>query len=199
MWCTNHDNVEEVPKIQENLVGKSTKKFQYKESFIMKDDNDNDNPQDINDKVIKESKRFGVHSVYDQESQSTIVMKMQVNNTDLRVIKILLAIIVISVFTAMLTGCHHINDEYPLDLADVVETGYGNTVDGDSMYWAIYEEWDNDCTRNLLYMDKETFDALESAVEEYNKAGLNERDSLNKKHEFTLLRDSEGLHLCSIR
>jgi hypothetical protein len=67
------------------------------------------------------------------------------------------------------------------------------------MYWAIYEEWDNDCTRHLLYMNKETFDALELAVEKYNKAGLKERDSLNKKHEFTLLRDSEGLHMCSIR
>ena len=48
-------------------------------------------------------------------------------------------------------------------------------------------------------MNKETFDALESAVEEYNKAGLKGRDSLNKKHEFTLLRDSEGLHMYSIR
>ena len=86
-----------------------------------------------------------------------------------------------------------------LDLSNVVETGYGNTTDGDSMYWAIYEEWDNDCTRHLLYMNKETFDALELAVDEYNKAGLKERDSLNKKHKFTLLRDSEGLHMCSIR
>ena len=50
----------------------------------MKDDNDNDNdnPQDINDKVIKESKRFGVHSVYDQESQSTIVMKIKIEKDE---------------------------------------------------------------------------------------------------------------------
>ena len=126
-------------------------------------------------------------------------MKMQINNTDLRVIKILLAIIVISVFTAMLTGCHHINDEYSLDLADVVETGYGNTVDGDNMYWVIYEEWNNNSERHLLYTDKETFDSLERAVEHFNKFDIECRDSLNKLHGFKLIRDSEGLHLCSIR
>ena len=88
---------------------------------------------------------------------------------------------------------------FRLDLADVVETGYGNTVDGDSMYWAIYEEWSHDCQRHLLYMDKETFDSLESAIEEFHKADVSVRDSLNNLHRFTLLRDSEGLHLSSIR
>ena len=126
---------------------------------------------------------------------------IRINSTDKRMITILTIIIIVSLLVIGLTSCKnkYTNTEFRLDLADVVETGYGNTVGGDSMYWAIYEEWDNDCTRHLLYMDKETFNALESAVEEYNKAGLNERDSLNNKHEFTLLRDSEGLHMCSIR
>ena len=123
------------------------------------------------------------------------------NKIDKRMITILTVIIAVSLLVICLTSCknNYTTDEFRLDLSDVVDTGFGNTVDGDSMYWAIYEEWDNDCTRHLLYMDKETFDALETAVEEFNKAGLKERDSLNKKHEFTLLRDSEGLHLCSIR
>ena len=123
------------------------------------------------------------------------------NKIDKRVITILTIIIIVSLLIISLTSCKnkYTTTEFRLDLADVVETGCGNTVDGDSMYWAIYEEWDNDCTRHLLYMDKETFDALESVVEEYNKAGLNERDVLNKRHKFTLLRDSEGLHMCSIR
>ena len=127
--------------------------------------------------------------------------KIGMSKIDKWVITILTSIITISLLVFCLTSCKnkYTSTEFRLDLGDVVETGYGNTVDGDSMYWAIYEEWDNDCTRHLLYMDKETFDALESAVEEYNKAGLNERDSLNKKHKFTLLRDSEGLHMCSIR
>lgn len=108
--------------------------------------------------------------------------------------------ILVSLITICLVSCKQpVPREFPMNLSEVVETNYGNTVDGDSMYWAIYEEWDNDCTRHLLYMNKETFDALELAVEKYNKAGLKERDSLNKKHEFTLLRDSEGLHMCSIR
>ena len=126
---------------------------------------------------------------------------IRINSIDKRVITILTIIITVSLLVIGLTSCkyNYINTEFRLDLADVVETGYGSTVDGDSMYWAIYEEWDNDCTRHLLYMDKETFDALESVVEEYNKAGLNERDVLNKRHKFTLLRDSEGLHMCSIR
>ena len=123
------------------------------------------------------------------------------NKIDKRVITILTIIITVSLLINCLTSCKNNNNlnEFRLDLANVIETGYGNTVDGDSMCWAIYEEWDNDCTRHLLYMNKETFDALELAVEKYNKAGLKERDSLNKKHEFTLLRDSEGLHMCSIR
>lgn len=125
-------------------------------------------------------------------------MEIKINNTDLKVIKILLIIIVISVLTAMLTSCHYIRDEYPLDLADVVETGYGNTVDGDNMYWVIYEEWNNS-ERHLLYTDKETFDSLEKAVEHFNKFNIECRDSLNKLHGFKLIRDSEGLHLCSIR
>ena len=117
------------------------------------------------------------------------------------VITILTIIITVSLLVIGLTSCKnkYTTTEFRLDLADVVDTGYGNTVDGDSMYWAIYEEWDNDCTRHLLYMDKETFDALEVAVEEFNKAGLKERDVLNNRHKFTLVRDSEGLHLCSIR
>lgn len=126
---------------------------------------------------------------------------LRMTKTDRKVVISLLIIIVISSLVTLLSGCksNNYSQEIPLDLSDIVETGYGNTVDGDSMYWAIHEDWHNDCTRHLLYMDKETFDALESAVEEYNKAGLNERDSLNKKHKFTLLRDSEGLHMCSIR
>ena len=117
------------------------------------------------------------------------------------VITILASIITISLLVIGLTSCKnkYTSTEFRLDLADVVETGYGNTVDGDSMYWAIYEEWDNDCTRHLLYMDKITFDSLELAVEEFSKAGLEERDVLNNRHNFTLLRDSEGLHLCSKR
>ena len=123
------------------------------------------------------------------------------SKVDKRVITILTIIITISLLVIGLTSCKnkYTTTEFRLDLADVVDTGYGNTVDGDSMYWAIYEEWDNDCTRHLLYMDKETFDALEVAVEEFNKAGLKERDVLNSRHNFTLLRDSEGLHLCSKR
>lgn len=117
------------------------------------------------------------------------------------VITILASIITISLLVIGLTSCKnkYTSTEFRLNLGDVVETGYGNTVDGDSMYWAIYEEWDNDCTRHLLYMDKITFDSLELAVEEFNKAGLEERDVLNSRHNFTLLRDSEGLHLCSKR
>lgn len=117
------------------------------------------------------------------------------------VITILASIITISLLVIGLTSCKnkYTSTEFRLDLGDVVETGYGNTVDGDSMYWAIYEEWDNDCTRHLLYMDKITFDSLELAVEEFSKAGLEERDVLNSRHNFTLLRDSEGLHLCSKR
>ena len=123
------------------------------------------------------------------------------NKIDKRVITILTIIITVSLLVIGLTSCKnkYTTTEFRLDLADVVDTGFGNTVDGDSMYWAIYEEWDNDCTRHLLYMNKETFNALESAVEKYNKAEFKERDSLNKKHEFTLLRDSEGLHMYSIR
>lgn len=100
----------------------------------------------------------------------------------------------------MTVSCsHRSSDEFRLDLADIVDTGYGNTTEGDSMCWAIYEELDNDCTRHLLYMNKETFDSLESAVEQFNKADLEKRDSLNNAHGFTLIRDSEGLHICSIR
>ena len=83
MGCTNYDTQEDVPKIKENLVGKSIKKFQYKESLIIKDNNDdNDNPKDINNIVIKESKRYGVHSVFDQESQSTIVMIIKIEKDE---------------------------------------------------------------------------------------------------------------------
>jgi len=107
---------------------------------------------------------------------------------------------ILIISTVMIISCSSNQpNTLKLDLADVVETGYGNTVDGDSMYWAIYEEWSHDCKRHLLYMDKETFDSLESAVEEFHKADVNVRDSLNNLHGFTLLRDSEGLHLCSIR
>lgn len=112
--------------------------------------------------------------------------------------KLFRLILVISL--VILTSCSNSQqDTFKLDLADIVETGYSNTVDGDSMYWAIYEEWSHDCERHLLYMDRETFDSLESAVKKFHKAELEMRDSLNNTHGFTLLRDSEGLHLCSIR
>ena len=108
--------------------------------------------------------------------------------------------LILVIFTVILAGCSsNKQDIFKLDLAKIVETGYGNTVDGDSMYWAIYEEWNYDCERHLLYMNKETFDSLESAVEKFHKAKLEMYDSLNNTHGFTLLRDSEGLHLCSIR
>ena len=87
--------------------------------------------------------------------------------------------------------------KFELDLSNVVETGYGNTTDGDSMYWAIYEEWYDDSKRHLLYMNKETFDSLERAVVEYNKLPIEDRDSF--EHGFKLTEDSEGLHICSIR
>lgn len=104
------------------------------------------------------------------------------------------------IFTVMITSCSNRQpNTFRLDLGEIVETGYGNTVDGDSMYWAIYEDWDNDCTRHLLYMDKETFDSLELCVEKFHKVDANTKDSLNNLHGFVLLRDSEGLHLCSIR
>ena len=113
----------------------------------------------------------------------------------MRLFRLLLVIPIV-----MITSCSNKEyDTFRLNLADVVETSYGNTVDGDSMYWAIYEEWDNNCTRHLLYMDKETFDSLESAVERFHKVDIELRDSMNKTHGFTLVRDSEGLHLCSIR
>ena len=89
--------------------------------------------------------------------------------------------------------------EYLLDLSEIADINYGNTIDGDSLYWIIYEEWYNDCKRHLLYIDKETYDSLEIVLEQFQKADLSERDSLNKTHEFKLIKDSEGLHLCSIR
>lgn len=118
---------------------------------------------------------------------------------DKRVITILTIIITVSLLVIGLTSCKnkYTTTEFKLDLADVVETGYGNTVDGDSMYWAIYEEWHNDCKRHLLYMDKETFDSLEKAVDKYHKLPIDERDTYN--HGFKLIQDSEGLHICSIR
>ena len=121
------------------------------------------------------------------------------NKIDKRVITVLTIIITVSLLVIGLTSCKnkYTTTEFRLDLADVVETGYGNTVDGDNMYWVIYEEWYNDCTRHLLYMDKETFDSLEKAVDEYNKLPLDDRDSY--KHGFKLIQDSEGLHICSIR
>ena len=115
---------------------------------------------------------------------------------------ILLFIIVITTFLALLLlSCKpdNYNREIPLDLSEIIETGCGNTIDGDSMYWAIHEDWYNNGKRSYIYMDKETFDSLESAVDEYHKADIIYRDSLNTKHVFTLLRDSEGLHLRSIR
>ena len=126
--------------------------------------------------------------------------KIELNKYDKKFIKCLVVIIIIAVVVALMTGCSlSKQDEFKLDLSNVVETGYGNTTDGDNMYWVIYEEWDNDCTRHLLYMDKETFDALEAAVEIFHRADLKKRDSLNNAHSFTLFRDSEGLHLGSIR
>ena len=89
--------------------------------------------------------------------------------------------------------------EYLLNLSEVADISYGSTTDGDSLYWIIYEEWHNDCKRHLLYIDKETYDSLEVALGQFQKADLSERDSLNKTHEFKLIKDSEGLHLCSIR
>lgn len=89
--------------------------------------------------------------------------------------------------------------EYPLDLSEVADINYGSTIDGDSLYWIIYEEWHNDCKRHLLYIDKETYDSLEAVLEQFQKAELIERDSLNNTQGFKLIKDSEGLHLCSIR
>lgn len=89
--------------------------------------------------------------------------------------------------------------EYLLDLSEVADINYGSTIDGDSLYWIIYEKWHNDCKRHLLYIDKETYDSLEVALEQFQKAESIERDSLNKTHGFKLIKDSEGLHLCSIR
>jgi hypothetical protein len=89
--------------------------------------------------------------------------------------------------------------KYLLDLSEVAEINYGSTVDGDSLYWIIYEEWHNDCKRHLLYINKETYDSLEVTLKQFQKAELTERDSLNKTHGFKLIKDSEGLHLCSIR
>jgi hypothetical protein len=109
------------------------------------------------------------------------------------------ASVIILLILLMVSCIGKVSNEFMLDLAEVVETGYGNTVDGDSMYWAIYEEWDNDCQRHLLYMDKETYDSLESAVHRYNKADKDQKDSLNSTHGFILIRDSKGLHLSSIR
>ena len=126
---------------------------------------------------------------------------IRINSTDKRMITILTIIITVSLLVIGLTSCKnkYTTTEFRLDLVDVVETGYGNTVDGDSMYWAIHEDWHNDCKRSLIYMDKETFDSLESAVDRFHKADIIHRDSLNIRHNFTLLRDSEGLHLRSIR
>ena len=128
-----------------------------------------------------------------------ITRNMRIDRTDKRVIIILIFIILVSLVTTCITSCrqHTSTNEFPMNLSEVVETGYSNTVDGDSMYWAIYEEWYNDCTRHLLYMDKKTFDSLEKAVDEYNKLPLGERVSY--KHGFKLIQDSEGLHICSIR
>ena len=89
--------------------------------------------------------------------------------------------------------------EYLLDLSEVADINYGSTTDGDSLYWIIYEEWHNDCKRHLLYIDKETYDSLEVVLEQFQKAESIERDNLNKTHGFKLIKDSEGLHLCSIR
>jgi len=130
-----------------------------------------------------------------------IMELLRMTKTDRKVVISLLIIIVISSLVTLLSGCksNNYSQEIPLDLSDIVETGYGNTVDGDSMYWAIHEDWHNDCKRSLIYMDKETFDSLESAVDRFHKADIIHRDSLNIRHNFTLLRDSEGLHLRSIR
>ena len=124
---------------------------------------------------------------------------MRIDRTDKKVIIILTFIILVSLLVTCITSCNGYSspNEFPMNLSEIVETGYGNTVDGDNMYWAIYEEWHNDCTRHLLYMDKETFDSLEKAVDIYNKLAPDDRDSY--KHGFKLIQDSEGLHICSIR
>lgn len=118
--------------------------------------------------------------------------------SDKRTITIFTFTILVSLITICSINCRQsVPREFPMNLSEVVETNYGNTVDGDSMYWAIYEEWHNDCKRHLLYMDKETFDSLEKAVDKYHKLPIDERDTYN--HGFKLIQDSEGLHICSIR
>ena len=125
---------------------------------------------------------------------------LKISRSDGVVISIITLVIIISAVTIYITS-HSIQkyDEYPLDLAEIIETAFSNTVDGDSMYWAIYEDIYHDGHRSILYMDKQTFDSLEKAVYIFNKVDLDLRDSINTHHGFIIVRDSEGLHLCSTR
>jgi hypothetical protein len=124
--------------------------------------------------------------------------KMSMKESNKRAIIIFTFTILVSLIAICSISCRQsVPREFPMNLSEVVETNYGNTVDGDSMYWAIYEEWHSDCKRHLLYMDKETFDSLEKAVDKYHKLPVDERDTYN--HGFKLIQDSEGLHICSIR
>jgi hypothetical protein len=126
--------------------------------------------------------------------------KMSMKGNSKRTIIIFTFIILVSLVAICSISCRQsVHREFPMNLSEVVETNYGNTVDGDSMYWAIYEEWHNDCKRHLLYINKETYDSLEVVLEQFQKAESIERDSLNKTHGFKLIKDSEGLHLCSIK
>lgn len=127
-------------------------------------------------------------------------MAGQINKNDKIVLSLFISIIVIIFLLAVFAGCSRNNSvEFKLDLANIVETGYGNTIDGDSMYWAIYEDWNKDSKRCLLYMDKQTFDSLETVVAKFNNYPVEYRDSVNNIHGFTLIEDSKGLHISSIK
>ncbi len=111
----------------------------------------------------------------------------------------IIRISIISLILILSSCTNRQSTEYLLDLSEVADINYGSTTDGDSLYWIIYEEWHSNCKRHLLYTDKETYDSLKVALEQFQKAKLVERDSLNKAHGFRLIKNSEGLHLCSIR
>ena len=123
------------------------------------------------------------------------------NREDKIVLTVFISIAIGFLVVALFYGCsyRHKPIEYKLNLSDIVETGYGNTLDGDSMYWAIYEEWNNDSRRHFLYMDKETFDSLEVAVTAYNNYPTECHDSINNSHNFVLIKDKEGLHISKIK
>jgi hypothetical protein len=99
----------------------------------------------------------------------------------------------------ILSSCIKQSNEYPLDLSEIADINHGSTTDGDSLYWIIYEDWNNDSQRYLLYIDKETYDSLEFVVEQFQNADLQEKDSLNEVHGFTIIKDSGEPHLSSIR